>query len=83
MPKGEGKRMDKIKSDMDTVKRNRAMMKLGWFMLILSFVFSGGNHYAGNHYVLQFVSAAAPWVIMGAGIACIAASISRKKREDL
>ena len=34
--KGDGKMMDKIKSDTDTVKSNQAMTNIGWFMLILS-----------------------------------------------
>lgn len=77
--KGDGKMMDKIKSDTDTVKSNQAMTNIGWFMLILSFVFSIWNHYGGYNSILQFISAAAPWVMMGVGIACITASISNKK----
>ena len=77
--KGDGKMMDKIKSDTDTVKSNQAMTNIGWFMLILSFVFSIWNHYGGYNLILQFISAAAPWVMMGVGIACITASISNKK----
>ena len=79
--KGDGKMMEKIKKDTDTVKSNQTMMNVGWAMLIISFVFSVWCGYGGNNPFLQFVSTAAPWVIMGTGIACIAAAISNGKRN--
>lgn len=79
--KGDGKMMDKIKKDTDTVKSNQTMMNLGWAMLILSFLFSVWNNYGGNNPMMQFISAAAPWVMLGVGIACIVASISGKGKD--
>lgn len=47
------------------------MIKFGWVMLIASYVFSVCCSYGGSNPFLQFISAAAPWVVMGIGIACI------------
>lgn len=77
--KGDGKMMDKIKRDTDTVKSNQTMMNSGWAILIFSFVFSVWNNYDGNNPFLQFISVAAPWVMLGVGIACIVASISNNR----
>lgn len=79
--KGDGKMMDKIKRDTDTVKSNQTMMNSGWAILIFSFVFSVWNNYDGNNPFLQFISAATLWVMLGVGIACIVASISSKKKD--
>ncbi|MDE5779965.1 MAG: helix-turn-helix domain-containing protein [Lachnospiraceae bacterium] len=79
--KGDGKMMDKIKMDTDTVKSNQTMMNLGWAILIFSFVFSVWNNYHGNNPFLQFISAAAPWVMLGVGIACTVESILNKKKD--
>lgn len=81
--KGGGKMLGKIKMDTDTVKSNQIMMNLGWAALILSFVFSVWNNYGGDNSFLQFINAAVPWVMMGAGIACIMASNSNKKLRNL
>lgn len=79
--KGDSKIMNKIKRDTNTVKSNQTMMNLGWAILIFSFVFSVWNNYAGNNPFFQFISAAAPWVMLGVGIACIVVSISNKKKD--
>jgi len=79
--KGDSEIMHKIQKDTDTVKSNQTMMILGWAILISSLVFSAWNHYGGSNPFLQFISAAAPWVMMGVGAACIMASVSRKKED--
>ena len=79
--KGDKKMMKKIEKDTDTVKSNRTMMNVGWAMLICSFIFTIWNNYSGNNSILQFISAAAPWVMLAVGIACIAPSISGKKKD--
>lgn len=82
--KGDCKMIDKIKSDTDTVKSNRLMTNIGWALLIGTFIFSvwGNFTYSGNDTFLQFVIAALPWVTMGTGIACIAASVHDRKKID-
>ena len=81
--KGDGKIMDKIKKDTDTVKSNQTMMNVGWTMLIATLVFSVWCNYSynGSNPFFQFIIAAAPWVMMGLGVACIAASISNRKEK--
>ncbi len=74
--------MDKARKDTNTLKSNQAMMNLGWAILIFSFLFPFWNNYDGNNSLLQFISAAAPWVMMGIGIACIMASNSSKKKDE-
>jgi len=78
--KGECKLIDKIEKDTNTVKSNQTMMNVGWAMLVFSFIFSIWNNYDGNIQLLQFISAAAPWLMLGIGIACILASHSNRKR---
>lgn len=81
--KGDGKMMDKIKKDTNTVKSNQTMMHVGWAMLIISLIFSVWCNYgySGSNPFLQFISAAAPWIIMGVGIACIVTAISNRKEN--
>ena len=79
--KGDKKMMKKIEKDTDTVKSNRTMMNVGWAMLICSFILTIWNNYSGNNSILQFISAAAPWVMLSVGIACITPSISGKKKD--
>jgi len=81
--KGDSKMMDKIKKDTDTVKSNQSLMKVAWVLIIATFLFSVWCNscyaYDGNNPILQFSFAAVPWVLMGVGIACIAASVSNRK----
>lgn len=81
--KGDGKMVEKIKKDTDTVKSNRTMMRFGWGLLIAAFIFSiwCENGYDTGGQITQFIVAAAPWVMMGVGVACIAASISNQKKN--
>jgi len=79
--KGDKKMMKKIEKDTNTVKSNRIMMSVGGAMLICSFIFTIWNNYSGNNPILQFTCAAAPWVMLAVGIACIVPSISSKKKD--
>lgn len=81
--KGDGKMVEKIRKDTDTVKSNQTMMRLGWSILIAAFVFSVWyqHYFDGSSQIMQFIVSAAPWVMMGVGVACIAASISKKKEN--
>ncbi|MCD7919868.1 MAG: helix-turn-helix domain-containing protein [Clostridiales bacterium] len=82
--KGDSKMMDKIKKDMDTVKSSQSLMKVAWILIIVTFLFSvwcnSSYAYDGSNPILQFTLAAVPWVLMGVSIACIAASVSNRKR---
>ena len=80
--KGDSKMINKIEKDTNAVKSNQVMMRFGWVMLILSIIFSIWNNYSGNNQLLQFVSTAAPWLMLGIGVACVVASYSGKKREE-
>lgn len=73
--------MKKIEKDTNTVKSNRTMMSVGVAMLICSFIFTIWNNYSGDSPILQFIGAAAPWVMLAVGIACIVPSISSKKKD--
>lgn len=77
--KGNDRIIKKIEKDTSIVKSNQIMMIFGWVTLFCSFSFSIWNTYNGNSEVIQFISAAAPWVMMGIGIACIVATISKKE----
>ena len=48
-----------IEKDTDTVKSNQTMLKVGWAMFVISFVFSiwnnNGGNFAGDNPVLQFI----------------------------
>ncbi|MCD8115775.1 MAG: helix-turn-helix transcriptional regulator [Oscillospiraceae bacterium] len=83
--KGDSKMMDKIKKDTDTVKSNQSLIKVAWILIIVSFLFSvwcnSSYAYDGNNPILQFSLAAIPWVLMGVGIVCIAASVSHRKKN--
>jgi hypothetical protein len=70
-----------MEKDTDIVKSDQTMMNAGWVMLILSFICSDWNHYGGDNLLLQFISAAGPWMMLGVGVACIAASISNKRKD--
>lgn len=80
--KGDGKMMNKVEKDTNTVKSNRTMMNVGWAILIISGIFSVWNTYDGSNSLLQFISAAAPWVLLGTGLACCSAANSNQKKTD-
>lgn len=78
--KGDSKMIEKIQKDTNIVKSNQIMMKFGWTMLILSVVLSIWNNFNTSNPSLQFINAAAPWVMLGIAIACIVVSSSNKKK---
>ena len=77
--------MEKIEKDTDTVKSNQTMMKVGWTLFVISFVFSiwndNGGNFAGDNPVLQFISAALPWVLLGLGVAFVGTVNANKKKN--
>ena len=80
--KGDGKMLNKIKKDTDTVRSNQIMMNIGWVMLVLSLLCSAwSKNYDGGNWALQFLSGAAPGLAIGIGIACILAANVNKKRD--
>ena len=84
--KGDSKMMEKIEKDTDTVKSNQTMLKVGWAMFVISFVFSiwnnNGGNFAGDNPVLQFISAALPWVLLGLGVAFVGTANANNKKKD-
>lgn len=77
---GDCKMIDKIDKDTNTVKSNQTMANVGWIVLIFSFIFSIWNKYGGDVLILQFFGAAAPWLMLGVGLACLMVSYSSKKK---
>lgn len=75
--KGDGKMTDKTKKDADTARSNQTTRNFGWALLIVTLIFSvlGNYSYDGSNTILQFIIAAAPWVMVGVGVACTAASV--------
>lgn len=71
---------DKIKKDTDTAKSHQTIRNVGWAILIVTLIFSVRCNYSydGSNPILQFIIVATPWIMMGVGVACIAASISNK-----
>jgi len=80
--KGNCEMIDKIEKDTNTVKSIRTMITIGWIMLIGATVFSLWNSYSGDSSLLQFMTSASPWVMMGVGIACLTASMANKHKVD-
>lgn len=80
--KGNTKMIEKIEKDTNTVKSNQSMKAFGWLMLIGATVFSLWNSYSGDSPLLQFMTSASPWVMMGVGIACLTASMTNKREVD-
>ena len=66
--------VDNIEKDTNTGNGKRTIMNVGWIFLVLSGIFSIWNNYGGTNTFLQFASTAAPWVMLGIGLACCVAS---------
>ena len=68
--KGDEKMLEKIEKDTNTVKTSRRMILTGWIAIILSLVLSLSD-FSLPQGTADFISAAAPWVLLGIGIALI------------
>ncbi|MDD6482122.1 MAG: helix-turn-helix transcriptional regulator [Lachnospiraceae bacterium] len=79
--KGDSKMMEKIKKETDVVKSNSILTTVGWISFAAAFILSLSWHYTGNP-VLEFISAAAPWVLAGLGIACTGVGYNNTKKLE-
>ena len=76
--KGDPKMLEKIEKDTNTVKSNRRMIIIGWLAIILSIILSLSN-FTLTQSSIDFIASAAPWVLLGIGIALVCACINNRK----
>ena len=60
-------------------KDYNALELIGGTMMVVAIAISFRHPYAGTNDVLLFISEAAPWVLMGCGVACILSGAAKKK----
>lgn len=65
---------------MKTILGENRLTAFGVGLLVLAVLVSRG-HYDGEQAVLQFLCAAAPFVLMGLGVACACAGMARHKTD--
>ena len=78
--KGDKDMMEKIEKDTNVVKSNEIMRRAGWVFMLASLLMSFYFKYNGTNDILLFISAAAPWVRGGLGVACLAATCAKKEK---
>ena len=78
--KGDKDMMEKIEKDTNVVKSNEIMRRAGWVFMLASLLMSLYFKYDGTNDILLFISAAAPWVLCGLGVACLAATFAKKEK---
>lgn len=76
--KGDQKMIKKIEKDTSIVKSNRKLMIIGYVALALAIILTAVD-IATNNPIFDFIGAAAPWVLLGLGVACVCAYMSNKK----
>lgn len=69
--------LKKIEKDTNTVKTSRRMILTGWIAIILSIVLSLSD-FSLPQGTADFITAAAPWVLLGLGIAFLCAPGMKK-----
>lgn len=52
---------------------------IGGTLMVVGIAISFRPAYAGTNEIMQFISAAAPWVLTGSGLACILSGAAKKK----
>lgn len=80
--KGDSKMLEKIEKDTAIVKSNRKMMMVGWVTISLSVILSLTD-YVITQPVIDFVTSATPWVLLGVGVAIICAyNMNNQKKSE-
>jgi len=78
--KGDKKMLEKIEKDIATVKSNRKMIMLGWVTIILALILSIIDIVI-TQSVIDFITLAVPWVLLGVGVAIICAYMNNRKEN--
>ena len=78
--KGDKKMLEKIEKDIATVKSNRKMIMVGWVTIILALILSITDIVI-THSVIDFITSAVPWVLLGVGVAIICAYMNNRKEN--
>ena len=78
--KGDKKMLEKIQKDMATVKSNRKMIMVGWVTIILALILSITDIVI-TQSVIDFITSAVPWVLLGVGVAIICAYMNNQKEN--
>ena len=78
--KGDKNMLKKIEKDIATVKSNRKMIMLGWVTIILALILSITDIMI-TQSVIDFITSAVPWVLLGVGVAIICAYMNNRKEN--
>jgi len=78
--KGDKKMLEKIEKDIATVKSNRKMIIVGWVTIILALILSIIDIVI-TQSVIDFITLAVPWVLLGVGVAIICAYMNNRKEN--
>jgi len=78
--KGDKKMLEKIEKDIATVKSNRKMIMVGWVTIILALILSITDIVI-TQSVIDFITSAVPWVLLGVGVAIICAYMNNRKEN--
>jgi len=78
--KGDKKMLDKIEKDIATVKSNHKMIIVGWVTIILALVLSITDIVI-TQSVIDFITSAVPWILLGVGVAIICAYMNNRKEN--
>jgi len=78
--KGDKKMLEKIEKDIATVNSNRKMIMVGWVTVILALILSITDIVI-TQSVIDFITSAVPWVLLGVGAAIICAYMNNRKEN--
>ncbi len=78
--KGDSKMLEKIEKDTNIVKSNLRMIRIGWLAIILSVILAFTN-FTLSQSLIAFISSAAPWVLLGVGVAIVCAYMNHQKKQ--
>jgi len=78
--KGDKNMLEKIEKDIAIVKSNRKMIMLGWVTIILALILSITDIMI-TQSVIDFITSAVPWVLLGVGVAIICAYMNNRKEN--
>ena len=72
--------LEKIEKDTNIVKSNLRMIRIGWLAIILSVILAFTN-FTLSQSLIAFISSAAPWVLLGVGVAIVCAYMNHQKKQ--
>ena len=72
--------LEKIEKDINTVKSNRKVILIGSIAIIIAVALTIAD-IVFKSAVLDFASAAAPWILLGVTLACVFAYLGNPKKK--